>query len=596
VIAAARNAAAILAASLALACGGPAARPAAEAAPEPAPARRAVLVSFDGVAGERLARLLEEPGKLPHGGFRRIAENGFFARRSRPPTPSKTAVSHVTHVTGALPQVTGIVSNEMLDRSKPFGTKLSGFDAPIRAETLWQAARRQGKKVGVVLYPGADGKTPARSADWGMNFVNTPLSDPRLQTISAAFWRDSGPVAGSFSPGHTTSVVLRPTAYTLTLVALDTTNDGLQNYDGLRIETGQQTLGQALPGDWFSVEVSGEKGRTGAWCKLLRLSSDLSETEIYVGGLSGNVAYPEEFRRSLDERVGFWPGTPDAAAFGADSAHPEIFLEQADRLSDFLTRAAEFAAARTDWDLLLVYQPEVDEVSHEFFLTDPRQQGYSPERAARFAGYVDAAYALADRSLARIAKILSPGDAIFVTSDHGMVPLVTAVYPDEILRQAGFLRLTEDGKIDPSSAAVAITSSGVANVYLNPATAPPGTLDAVQKALSEFRVDGQSPWDRVVRRADAGDLGLDAPESGDLILLSRPGISLTMRVTPGRVTGTPLDLGGHGYRNVFPALDATFLAAGPGIARERVEEFPSWRIAARVSRALGIQPPRDASP
>src|SRR5687767_15871963 len=70
----------------------------------PTPAGRVVLISFDGVAGERLARLMEDPAKLPAGGFRRLAERGFHAVRSLPPTPSLTAVSHVTHVTGALPE------------------------------------------------------------------------------------------------------------------------------------------------------------------------------------------------------------------------------------------------------------------------------------------------------------------------------------------------------------------------------------------------------------------------------------------------------------------------------------------------------------
>jgi hypothetical protein len=43
-------------------------------------------------------------------------------------------------------------------------------------------------------------------------------------------------------------------------------------------------------------------------------------------------------------------------------------------------------------------------------------------------------------------------------------------------------------------------------------------------------------------------------------------------------------------------VDATFFAAGPGIPRERVEKIGSWQIAARVARALGIEPPRNAAP
>ena len=73
-----------------------------------------------------------DPGKLPAGAFRRLAARGFHAVRSIPPTPSLTAVSHITHVTGALPEVTGIVSNLMRDFSRPFPRTISGFDAPIR--------------------------------------------------------------------------------------------------------------------------------------------------------------------------------------------------------------------------------------------------------------------------------------------------------------------------------------------------------------------------------------------------------------------------------------------------------------------------------
>ncbi|HEY6146198.1 MAG TPA: alkaline phosphatase family protein, partial [Thermoanaerobaculia bacterium] len=167
-------AAAGIAAAVLLACTtGPGPVPAPQ--PSGAAGRRAVMISFDGVSGTRLARLMSTPGKLPAGGYARLAERGLFAERARPPTPALTAVSHVTLATGALPWQTGIVSNTILDRTKPFPATISGFDAPIRADTLWEAARRQGKRVGSMLFPGADGQTPARSADWGMVFVADPI-------------------------------------------------------------------------------------------------------------------------------------------------------------------------------------------------------------------------------------------------------------------------------------------------------------------------------------------------------------------------------------------------------------------------------------
>jgi hypothetical protein len=174
-----------------------------------------------------------------------------------------------------------------------------------------------------------------------------------------------------------------------------------------------------------------------------------------------------------------------------------------------------------------------------------------------------------------------------------MTPLRLEVYPDEILREGGFVKPTGRESIDPTSDAVALATSGLAHVYVNP-SAPPGTLDRVERLLADFRVAGESPWDRIARRAAAGELTLDAPESGDLILLTKPGIGLSARVEPGVTSGPAEEYGGHGYRAVYRELDATLLAAGPGVPRGRVEEISSTTIAARVAAALGIEPPRQA--
>jgi hypothetical protein len=81
-----------------------------------------------------------------------------------------------------------------------------------------------------------------------------------------------------------------------------------------------------------------------------------------------------------------------------------------------------------------------------------------------------------------------------------------------------------------------------------------------------------------------------------LILLGKPGAVLRRGAGEGTpIVGQPADFGAHGYRGAYRQLHATFLAAGPGIARGRADEISSTEIAARVSRALGIEPPRDAA-
>lgn len=536
-----------------------------------------------------------DPAKLPLGAFRRLAERGFHAVRSHPPTPSLTAVSHIVHVTGALPQATGIVSNSMLDRMKPFGSTISGFDAPIRAETLWEAARRQGRRVGVMLYPGADGNGPARSADWMMTWPGEPLAPGRLHPVAFSAWQPAaGPgVPSSFSPARKTVLSLAKTPHSVAFVALDGTDDGRVDYDRLRVVPESGPGREIRVGEWFAVEVPNEEGRTGAWCKLLSLAPDLASAEIYVGPISRSTGQPREWIRRLDEEIGFWPGVPDSDTFGENSSRPEIFMEQTDRLVDFLTRADLLAIARSDWDLVLIYQPEIDETSHEFLLVDPAQPGFTPERSARDMAFVEKSYALAERALDAIEKAFTPSDSLFVTSDHGMTAIFADIAINRILRDAGLASFDGRDGVTTSSPLVAITSSGIAHVYVN-AGVERSILDRAERVLGDFRVRGASPFDRIVRREQAGELGLNAPESGDLIVLAKPGFQF-VGGAGGAPVREPRSYGGHGYRNVYPDLDATLFAVGPGIALERVEEIGASQVAARVAKALGIAPPRHAA-
>ncbi len=254
-----------------------------------------------------------------------------------------------------------------------------------------------------------------------------------------------------------------------------------------------------------------------------------------------------------------------------------------------------YAIARPDWDLLLCYQAEVDEISHEFWLTDTGQPSFTWERAARFSGIVDRAYAIADRSLDSIERALLPSDTIFVTSDHGMTPVWTEIYPNEILRQAGFLRSDAKKQVDPSSQAVAIVDAGIAHIYLN-AGVDRSELDKIEALFAAFRVRGESPWEKIVRREQAGPFGQNAPESGDLIVLLKPGFHFSKTLPQsGSPVGIPTEHGAHGYWNVPLQVHASYLAAGPEIAHEKLESINSWQIAARVAKALGIDPPRNAA-
>jgi hypothetical protein len=287
--------------------------------------------------------------------------------------------------------------------------------------------------------------------------------------------------------------------------------------------------------------------------QALSLAADLSKTDPLRRHLESD-AFPEEFRRELEERAGFWPGRADFAVFGAQSEHPEIYMEQSDRLTEFLTKADLAALGRPDWDLLLLYQSEVDAVEHEFLLTETRQEAYTPERAARYAAFIDHAFADADRAIERFLAVLTPADALFVTADHGMTPLHTELYPAELLVENGFTKVRGEGGIDPPPPHFILCGGP----RRGNKPAPAGTLDG-WKLLAAFRVQGESPY-RVVRR-EAAESSRSTPGVRDLILPAKPGYHLDgMRPA---VSSTVRGIWRPRIPRGLPAFDATFLAADP---------------------------------
>ena len=115
-------------------------------------AQRAIIISIDGLDARYLNRRDEYGLKIPT--LRRLMAEGAAARGVVSIFPSVTYPAHTTIVTGAYPARHGIYGNEMMDA--PVGAasrEWYWFARDIRAETLWDAARKRGLKVGMVSWP-----------------------------------------------------------------------------------------------------------------------------------------------------------------------------------------------------------------------------------------------------------------------------------------------------------------------------------------------------------------------------------------------------------------------------------------------------------
>jgi predicted AlkP superfamily pyrophosphatase or phosphodiesterase len=594
----------------------PPAPQASPAAPSGKP-NRVLLLSLDGASADDLHRLYEE-GVLTAGGFARFFQEGQVADRLIPVDPTLTAVNHISLATGYPAGQTGIVSNTFHPAGAPFIETASGFAATIGTETLWEAAKRQGKRVGVTTWPGADDTGPRRRADWGMTYVNNPDRRAELLSLERGSWHSAARLADSLgieshSPLQRAQVKIgadRAGTQVFDLLAVDRTDDGAVNYDGILIAQARRQshpdLGEPLSvGTWEdrpceAFPAEGDNRETVCRVKLLALDPGLASMRLYFAALFPVQAYPPEFQSALAAQGLTWPGPPDDRSLsdswaGKPGIDLQTWLEQSDRFTRFFGDSLIAAAKRPDWDLLMGYVPVIDEAGHQLLLTDPRQPGFSTQRRDELAAARRRVWQDVDRELARLlAAIDLKTTTVAIVSDHGMTPVHTVLDANVLLREKGLLASDSQGKIqEQGTAAYAVGSGGVIHVYTAPGRAD--LVPTLRTFFTDWMVGGEKPVERVLTRQEAADaeIALDHPNSGELIVFLREGFSAHGNLLREGKSSAPTNaLGMHGYLNTHPDMHAIYMAVGAGVGQGSAGTVRNPEVAGRVADWLGIEKPR----
>jgi len=589
----------------------PPAAPATDPTTPEAPRRRVVLLSLDGAGSDELHRLYKE-GSLSAGGFARFFQEGQVADRLVPVNPSLTAVNHISLATGYAPSRTGIVGNNFHPSGAPFLETVSGFAAPIATETLWEAAQRQGKRVGVTTWPGADDTSPRRRADWGMIYVNDPDRRAELVALERGSWQRTGVAQAmgiqSYSPLQRAQVKVSggPALQIFDLLAVDRTDDATVNYDGILIlqTRGQSPTDGGAPlsvGAWRDVPCRVFPAKTPAReavcpVKLQGLDPGLASTRLYFAAVFPLQAYPPDFATALAADGLIWPGPPDDRGLsdtwaGKPGIDLETWSQQSERFTRFFGDSLIAAVKRPDWDLMMGYIPVIDEAGHQLLLTDPRQPGFSPERRDELAAARLRVWQSVDRELARLlAAIDLRTTTVAVVSDHGMSPIHTALDANAFLREKRLLAADAQGKtLEDGTAAYAVGSGGVLQIYTAPGRAD--LLPTLRALFADWTVGGEKPVERILTREEAEAVDLTHPDSGDLVLFLREGYG-ALAIKGGGVSAPTHVLGMHGFLNTYPDVQAIYLALGPGIAPGSAGTVRNPEVAGRVADWLGIEKPR----
>lgn len=555
-----------------------------------------VLVSYDGIGADDVDDLLRR-NVLGKAGLRRLITQGGYARVI-PVNPTLTASAHISIATGATPKQTGIVANTFHLPGTPRNESASGFEVPIGTDTLWEAARRQGKRVGAITFPGVDGNGPRRQGDWGLAYSH-PVVRSKIVKLERKSFIAQPPRSDLTSHSPLMRATLRwefdaedkSFGHDVELFALDGSDDAKQNYDSFRVRAGSSETSLAI-NRWFAnslwIDQSDGQRFYGSWSKLMDFDSSLSTVVIYMGPISSTTGYPADYREMIDREIGFWPGPPDESMSEdwlerREGVDPETFREQTRRFSDFFTAATILSMQRMPWDLILAYQPVIDESEHAWRLKNERQQWSTPENREAGRQVREAAYWVVDDSIRRISEVTGDDAALLVTADHGVAEADTSVQVNRLLANWGYVEL-ERNRLSARTPWAAFTSGSQTHIY-SFENAIASERESLAQRLRQLRApDGDLVFELISLKADS-----DHPNSGDIVAYGFP--RFAMRSLGPQVFEPTGSYGQHGGLNHHREYHTLLAAIGPGVGSWRETQWSQTEIAPYVARLLGIDPP-----
>ncbi len=555
----------------------------------------------------------------PDGAFGRMARRGARAEAMIPIAPSMTAPAHISMFTGAYPERTGIVSNSFLLAGARISRQVSGFSAPIEAETLWHAAMRQGKRVICATAVAADNFTLDRNCDLTFGYGRSAgrAAVVHLEPKEANGWTlEKQPFehvraleAATDSPSPLAYQMGRDRTVEVFALAVDRTFDGNKKFDAVVLDFDRNLRnGYAAllrEGEWGAAYLPVDDIRAGLWMRLLKLAGDLSAVKVYLGTPRVMRGSPPKFLAEMESRFGFWPGGPDGGNLRRGLVSETHWRQQAQRLAYYLRDVALANLRRDDWDLFFTYLPLLDEVGHDFLLRDPRQGDYDEEggeRRARYARHIEWAYQTADQILLEWMKAAPPETNFIVVSDHGMIPIHTNVNLNTLLAQAGF-RVTRDDTTEVR----AYTSGSSAHIYVNltgrrpqgvvPEEMLEDTVARIVVACKRLRdpATGEPVLEVVLRRSELDQVRLNHPgRAGEVWVNARPGYQRRSRIDPEAPRFYENRVGGqHGFQGSIRKIQAIFYAVGPDVKPVSLGQVRQVDVAPTVAALLGIEPPKD---
>jgi predicted AlkP superfamily phosphohydrolase/phosphomutase len=419
-------------------------------------------------------------GHLPT--FKKLFDEGALADNCLVPYPTITPPNWASIATGAWPGTHGITDFHVhIPGTTPDTTNVVGaFSSErVKAEYIWDALDKAGKKSIVLNYPGSwpakmkngivvggSGLTVNERRDGGKGQAgNAKLCTDQLVTngiyplaVKAAFQAAKGwsnvpssgesPLEMPFKVNFNRKADQDPADVTWYILVQQSADHG---YDRASLSPSRNfadAFCTLSPGEWSKTITTMIKMKDGQEeevffkCKLVELSDDAESLRFYITSMATKRGwcYPPEIAEELDSPNGMVTPGGGVLGYAVEWFDRDTFVEINEGYTQWLADAATTLMTRHEWDLFYMHAHSPDWLYHmELTGMDSKDEA---KRKASWDAHLKV-YEAQDRMLAQILNACGKDTLVILVSDHGAVADGPVFDPYKILSQAGLLVLKD---------------------------------------------------------------------------------------------------------------------------------------------------------
>jgi len=440
--------------------------------------QKLLMLGLDAALPSLILKFTEE-GSMPV--TKKLMDRGWFSPMMTT-FPPLTAAAWCAITCGAGPGTAGIPSLMVHMPGEPLDKWHTSFCRnTLRAETLWEAAEKEGGKTLLVNWPvtwplGGVKKGIQLSASLNppFRYFYMPLWDIASSAIFSSRVERCNQVPGravkvrfEAAEGWThlpknsgTPMAIQvsvPPTYAkgpvYHVAVLETRGNG---YDMVVISGSKNaaeavaTLKEGERSAWITETFTNSQGKfcKGRFYFHLERLKGLEDFKLYQSAVNTAevLTDPPELTEELIKAAGPYMEVDDPWAYMDGWVSANFYLDQLTAHNDWWEKATIYGLHREEWDMAFSWVGTIDHIQHVFYGgIDPKSSYYNPGEAPKIMDHIRRVYSEVD---ARIGRILEHVDMentlVCLVSDHGFSSIEWNPYLKHHLAQAGLLSFDLD--------------------------------------------------------------------------------------------------------------------------------------------------------